>query len=185
MEGTKTIKNFLKEQYEKFNSLPSNSESDTNLKTEDEIILSEEESKLENEKLLSIIEDFSSGNELDKISSKASKISKKSNKSKSSKMSLPEKFRKKLSDPHLLEPTLKVQKLQNIKNVSSKNDRQPMKIVHKISKTCSRISLMSYFNRLGVRSSQGKIEENNLKLGWLNQLRILLNDQEKILQQER
>lgn len=148
------------------------------MKSEDDIILSEEE----NEKIISIIDGFSSGNELDKTSSKTSK---KSNKSRSSKVSLSEKMRKKLSDPYVLEPTLNVTKIESPKASRRKTDKPRMKIVHKISKTGSRISLLSYFNRLGVRSSKAKIEANNLKMGWLNQLRILLNDQEKILQQER
>lgn len=183
VKGTKAIKNYLKDQYEKFNPP---TESDTNLKSEDDIILSEEDSKFDNEKLVSVIEDSNSGNELNRIHSKASKSSKRSNKSRSSKQSFSEKMLKKLSDPHLLEPTLHVQKLEN-RNVpkNKSNQPQPMKIVHKISKTGSRISLKSYFNRIGIRSNKSKTEDNNLRMGWLNQLRILLNDQEKILQQER
>lgn len=93
-------------------------------------------------------------------------------------------MKKKISDPQFLGVTLNVHKLENYKNKDTKVG-QPLKIIHKISKTGSRISLMSYFNRLGIRTSRAKIEENNLRMGWLNQLRILLNDQEKILQQER
>lgn len=182
VEGTKAIKKYLKDQYETQNP-PSVTESDINLKSEDDIILSEEDSKFENEKLVNVIEDFSSGNELDRIHSKASKTSRKSSKSKCSEHSI-EKIKKRIADPHFLGVTLNVQKLENYKNKEKKLG-QPLKIVHKISKTGSRISLMSYFNRLGVRTSRAKIEENNLKMGWLNQLRILLNDQEKILQQER
>lgn len=160
-------------------------ESDSNLKSEDDIILSEEDSKFENEKLVNVIEDFSSGNEINRINSKTSKTSRKSHKSKSSKQPLSEKIRKKKSDPHFLGITLNVQPLENYKHRGTNLQRQPMKIVHKISKSGSKISLMSYFNRLGVRTSRTKIVENDLRMGWLNQLRILLNDQETILQQER
>lgn len=185
VEGTKAIKSYLKGQYDKCNPPHSPTNSDSNIKSEEDLTLSEEDLNCDHEKLLYVVEGYNSGNEVHKTGSKTSKSSRKSNKSSSSKQSLSATMKKQLSDPHRLVPTLNVRKLTS-QQISKRNlDQQPMRIVHKISKTPSKISLKSYFNRVSVRHSNAKIEDNNLRIGWLNQLRILLNDQEKILQQER
>lgn len=183
MEGTKAIKNYLKERYEA--SRPSNNapDNETNLNKQD-TVCSQNDLKNDSEKLISIIEDSSSGNEVNQISPK---VSRKPSKSRSIKQCSTEKMRKTLADPRKLEPTLQVQKIENHGVYKRQSEQPTMKIVHKVNKTNSKISLKSYFNRMGIRTSsnKAKVEDNNLRMGWLNQLRILLNDQEKILQQER
>lgn len=196
VEGTKAIKHYLKDQYVKLYPVPSVTESEANMKSEDDLILSDEDPKFENEKLISSVDDSSSTNDVNKmVSSNTSKSSKTSTKTKSSKSRsssskirpkqlLQENLKNRLSDPHL-DPSITIQTLENQISPTKKLDKSLLKIVHKISKSGSRISLKSYFNRIGIRNSKTKIDDKNLKMGWLNQLRILLNDQERILQQER
>jgi len=91
-----------------------------------------------------------------------------------------EYWQQKLSDLNGLNPTLQVKKIGNV-NKSGEG----MKIVHNVSKSNSKISLKSYFQKPSGKTNLERIPENVLKEGWLNKLRILLNDQERILQQER
>lgn len=103
-----------------------------------------------------------------------------------------ETVQKKVFDPRGLQPTLKVKKLSqtNVSKTPEKRETEakyndPLKIVHKISRSGNTISLSSSLDRIGIRNYFGKIAENGLKEGWLNQLRLILSDQERILQQER
>lgn len=86
-----------------------------------------------------------------------------------------------MSDLNGLNPTLKVKKIGQV----TKPGEEAMKIVHNVSKSNSKISLKSYFQKPSGKTNLERIPENILKEGWLNKLRILLNDQERILQQER
>lgn len=86
-----------------------------------------------------------------------------------------------MSDPNDLGPTLRVKKIEH----PNKKPEEPLKIIHNVSKSNSKILLKSYFNKSGIKGNLDRIPENVLKEGWLNKLRILLNDQERILQQER
>lgn len=60
---------------------------------------------------------------------------------------------------------------------------------HKVTKTCSKLSIHSHYTNKylekKVRNIEMKIDPKELKEMWLNKLRDLLTDQEKILQQER
>ncbi|KAG5894230.1 hypothetical protein JTB14_002279 [Gonioctena quinquepunctata] len=170
VEGTKAIKNYLKEQYEICNKSISNND---NTQDDDDLDLPGDE------RLLSVVETSSTEGlvncQSDPTKSLSSKIL-------SSKDSSGHKLR--LSNTYTL-PALNGKKLPST-TPPKKKQAETVKIVHRISRTNSRILLKSYFNKLGVRNSNNeKMVDKSLKEGWLNQLRILLMDQEKILQQER
>ncbi|KAF2879511.1 hypothetical protein ILUMI_26665 [Ignelater luminosus] len=61
------------------------------------------------------------------------------------------------------------------------------KKIHKITRSCSKISLRSHYqwNSLKKKPSEELIQNNQLKEIWINKLKDLLADQEKILQQEK
>ncbi|CAH0554578.1 unnamed protein product [Brassicogethes aeneus] len=82
-----------------------------------------------------------------------------------------------------LRPTLSVKKLSypKLQNKNIYND--PPKIVHKITKDPSKICLKSYYKKEDI--DEENISKHTLKDMWLEKLKILLNDQEKILQQEK
>ncbi|XP_060528602.1 leucine-rich repeat-containing protein 27-like isoform X2 [Cylas formicarius] len=169
-EGTRAVKKYLREQYDinSHKSPPNNSKS---------VSLEERE-----ERVLKVVDEFSNAS-MDKSrlsvargqsnqSRESTKFSQKKNLS---------KLAKKLSDPKLLTPTLRVKKL----DYPRRKKEEPLKIVHRINKSETKISLKSYFTKSGIRDALERIPEKTLKEGWLNKLRILLNDQERILQQER
>nr|XP_023026375.1 leucine-rich repeat-containing protein 27-like [Leptinotarsa decemlineata] len=168
VEGTKAIKNYLKEQYEKIKSSATKNDSS---KLDDELQI------LEEERVLSVV-DVSSNEDIVDSNSGAIETTDKNSKGLSMcKLSF--------CDPYHLQPTFSVKKLHHSR-VKKKNQEESLKIVHKISRTNSKIMLKSYFNKIGVRNKTSeKIVNTALKEGWLNQLRILLTDQERILQQER
>ncbi|CAH1154330.1 unnamed protein product [Phaedon cochleariae] len=162
VEGTKAIKNYLREQFEILH--PKVVPTSEKAKSEDE-----------EERVLSIVETASCDAILEKSDSS------------SSKESLPEGPEMRRSDPYYLQPPFQVKKLQHPTNVRKKKLEEPLKIVHKVSRNGSnRILLRSSFNRIrDPMRAEGKLRQKSLKEGWLNQLRILLSDQERILQQER
>lgn len=59
--------------------------------------------------------------------------------------------------------------------------------IHKITRSCSKISLRSHYqwNTIRKKPSEELVQNNELKEIWINKLKDLLADQEKILQQER
>ncbi|XP_066245069.1 leucine-rich repeat-containing protein 27-like [Euwallacea similis] len=87
----------------------------------------------------------------------------------------------KLSDLHGPMSALRVNKIE----YPGKKPEEPLKIVHNVSKSESKISLKSFFRKPGLKTNFERIPVNVLKEGWLNKLRALLNDQERILQQEK
>ncbi|KAL1498142.1 hypothetical protein ABEB36_008991 [Hypothenemus hampei] len=187
-EGTKAIKKFLKEEYEiectKKVEMRRTIEQQQEIQKE----LFETQEFLEQEKLIRVFSD---------VPSNRSKISSADNcnhgaqnlntrtidqiESNKSANQSTENFQHKLSDPYGFHSSLHVKKI----DYPNKKPEEPIKIVHSVSKGPSRISLKSYIQKSAVKNSLSKIPENILKEGWLNKLRILLNDQERILQQER
>ncbi|CAH1971095.1 unnamed protein product [Acanthoscelides obtectus] len=155
VEGTKMIKNFLKSQYE--------------LEHIQEIEADTVEDK-------DSVKSLESDNE-----KKKQKTAPKRRKGISA-SELRDKLRRKLSDPMELQPALNVRQIQDPSQLPTLKE-EPIKIVHNVKKEGSRISLKSYFHRVGEDQS-GKFDQV-VREGWLNQLRILLNDQERIIQQER
>ncbi|CAG9862901.1 unnamed protein product [Phyllotreta striolata] len=95
------------------------------------------------------------------------------------------KLKNRISDDQCINPDLEVRKL--LPPILRKKDAQePMKIIHKVTSDDNRISLKSFYTKPTPKNQ--KMHEKkyqNLKDGWLNELRILLTDQERILQQER
>uniref|UniRef100_A0AAR5PNC2 Leucine-rich repeat-containing protein 27 n=2 Tax=Dendroctonus ponderosae TaxID=77166 RepID=A0AAR5PNC2_DENPD len=183
-EGTKSIKTFLKEQYEIECAKNAENHSDASAELEKlKMQLKEKEKFMEaqEEKLLKIHEkesEIAPMKQSGKVSKdafySAHKLSKQTLKS-------AETIQNNIPDPSGLNPNLRVKKLE----YGPKKAEEPMKIIHSVSKSDSKISLKSYFQKPGARSNLERIPENVLKEGWLNKLRILLNDQERILQQER
>ncbi|ERL87111.1 leucine-rich repeat-containing protein 27 [Dendroctonus ponderosae] len=183
-EGTKSIKTFLKEQYEIECAKNAENHSDASAELEKlKMQLKEKEKYMEaqEEKLLKIHEkesEIAPMKQSGKVSKdafySAHKLSKQTLKS-------AETIQNNIPDPSGLNPNLRVKKLE----YGPKKAEEPMKIIHSVSKSDSKISLKSYFQKPGARSNLERIPENVLKEGWLNKLRILLNDQERILQQER
>ncbi|XP_050304409.1 leucine-rich repeat-containing protein 27-like isoform X2 [Anthonomus grandis grandis] len=190
-EGTKSIKRFLKEQYEL--QCAKSAQMAEKLNNEREAILREatekqKDAEMEEEKLLKIHEEgslFSTTN----CNSKASRdtLSKKVKSNGSQSKHILDQIQTKLSDPKGLSPTLRVKRIEQPSNVTKKTpEEEPLKIVHNVTKSDSKVLLKSYFNKTNVNKQElERIPENVLKDGWLNKLRILLNDQERILQQER
>ncbi|XP_066145813.1 leucine-rich repeat-containing protein 27-like isoform X1 [Euwallacea fornicatus] len=86
-----------------------------------------------------------------------------------------------LSGLHGPKPTLRVNRMK----YSSKKPKETLKIVHNVSKSESKISLKSFFQKPRLKTNFEQIPENVLKEEWLNKLKALLNDQERILQQEK
>lgn len=91
-------------------------------------------------------------------------------------------------------------KMEQDKTEESPSYTKPVKKIHKLSKCCSKVSLHSHCTSFiinkRIRSTVGKIEdksksqddridEQELKEAWMSKLKDLLNDQNKILQQER
>ncbi|KAJ8982874.1 hypothetical protein NQ317_004304 [Molorchus minor] len=159
-EGTKAIKSYLREEYERLIEL---SRKERNA---EDIVTQEEQ-------------------EIDTIE-REPKIA--------------EEVKRKLLDPHTLQPTIKIKKfptatipvrlptppsVRPCTKTTKKRLEEPLKFIHKVSRDGSKISLKSYFNRPGIRGDIDKIQNRALREGWLNQLKILLEDQERILQQER
>ncbi|KAJ8967465.1 hypothetical protein NQ314_002779 [Rhamnusium bicolor] len=162
-EGTKAIRNYLKAQYEILNPV--------------EGMEKRKEIKSDKDEKINYVEESSSSEEqIDYI--------KKEERNEIYQRIIEDLKNNKASDPDALQPTLHVKKISKA-NVDERRQQEPVKIVHKISRDGSKISLKSCFNRVGVRSNINKMPDQNLREGWLNQLRILLTDQEKILQQER
>lgn len=67
----------------------------------------------------------------------------------------------------------------------------PMKRSHKVTKCCSKITVRSNINSVrylgGLKSvkTQNDVEEAQLQQMWLKKLKDLLDEQNKILQQEK
>ncbi|KAF7271140.1 hypothetical protein GWI33_015949 [Rhynchophorus ferrugineus] len=185
-EGTKAIKKFLREQYERdFNHNQLDNQKSDNFENRD----SETLLKVHNEDS-GTIGSFDKNNNQRKSSSNTGinqKILK--TKTRSNNTRAIHKLQKKLSDPRYLQPMLRVKKLEypanNTPISSIRHTDEPLKIIHNIDKTDSKIRLKSYFNRADIAAYPDRNPGNSLKEGWLNKLRILLNDQERILQQER
>lgn len=92
-------------------------------------------------------------------------------------------------------PAIHVRSLSNIENKTSDKSKEfdgakPKKI-HKISKCCSKISLHSYYNSnkyvqaKKMRINDKRVEDQELRSAWMTKLKELLEDQNKILQQEK
>ncbi|KAJ8918552.1 hypothetical protein NQ315_013057, partial [Exocentrus adspersus] len=183
VEGTKAIKTYLKEQYEKTMQ--------TAKATEEKVKYDNSKDKREEEQEELIrVEDLSSSDDNANLKLKYSKAKKKKDAYKEIKQTI----KNKLQDPHALQPTLNVQKLSHSnvpksseKKIEERKQAEPLRITHRICRNGETISLTSCLDRVGGRSSTGKHHEveKGLREGWLNQLRILLSDQERILQQER
>uniref|UniRef100_A0A6P7FP60 Leucine-rich repeat protein soc-2 homolog n=1 Tax=Diabrotica virgifera virgifera TaxID=50390 RepID=A0A6P7FP60_DIAVI len=179
VSGTKTIINFLKAQYESDRVKKQREDDDTDKTTAtDSSIINEEEFRRD-EQLVKVTEigSYKSYNNMET----SAKPSKETNRP-SSKNSVVRTIRKKVSDGQTLNPDLKIKQLLSPEIVRCKRDTDKTKIVHKVSRTGSKLFLKSYFNK-PLCGGDGK-KFNNLKEGWLNELRILLTDQERILQQE-
>nr|CAH7768372.1 unnamed protein product [Callosobruchus chinensis] len=157
VEGTKMIKNFLKSQYDLQHAHAT-----------------EDDTGEDNESVKS----FESDNGVKKKRSSSRRRKFKG----TSASELREKLRKKLSDPMDLRPALNVKQIKDSSQLPTVKE-EPIKIVHSVKKKGSKLSLKSYFHRVGEDES-GKVDPV-VREGWLNQLRILLNDQERIIQQER
>uniref|UniRef100_A0A6P7FKP3 Leucine-rich repeat protein soc-2 homolog n=1 Tax=Diabrotica virgifera virgifera TaxID=50390 RepID=A0A6P7FKP3_DIAVI len=180
VSGTKTIINFLKAQYESDRVKKQREDDDTDKTTAtDSSIINEEEFRRD-EQLVKVTEigSYKSYNNMET----SAKPSKETNRP-SSKNSVVRTIRKKVSDGQTLNPDLKIKQLLSPEIVRCKRDTDKTKIVHKVSRTGSKLFLKSYFNK-PLCGGDGK-KFNNLKEGWLNELRILLTDQERILQQEK
>lgn len=68
------------------------------------------------------------------------------------------------------------------------NDKCRRDKVHKVTKSDSKTSVHSYFKNMSIRDrlpSQDKMDAEQVKQAWLEKLRELISDQEKILQQEK
>lgn len=174
VEGTKAIKTYLKKQYEKCLHVTNPPEDSKREKIE---------GAQEKEELI-CVQNFSTSEESISVKPKYGKIKKKREKE------IKEALNK-MCDPRGLQPTLKVKKLSHTnvskaleKKEDEKKNNEPLKIVHKISRNGDTISLVSSLDRVGIRNI-GNIADSGLKEGWLNQLRLILSDQERILQQER
>lgn len=86
-----------------------------------------------------------------------------------------------------LKPSLSVKKLiipnqYRKKPSETKKPKENMKVVHKIIRNPSKISLKSY---ISDESGNSQVSNIALKNMWLGKLKMILHDQEKILQQER
>ncbi|KAJ8935275.1 hypothetical protein NQ318_006640 [Aromia moschata] len=186
-EGTKAIRSYLKHEYERLMALSKETEK------EDEGTFEEDEH------VMSTVDIESCSETLPQEESNSTRKETK-NEINAETNEITARVKKKQSEPILLKPptqssTLHVQQLPTLASctlpapascpVSKKKNEEPLRFIHKVNRDGSRISLKSSFNRIGVRSSTNKMENKALKEGWLNQLRILLNDQERILQQER
>lgn len=194
-EGTKAIRKYLREQYdvtsannvEKFKA-----QEQERLKREKELLESQQLEEMQEEKLIKVHEKLASASSFDHIhrvskenfpSANARFASVGPKDSNSSNLRTPlDKNNSKFFDPKGLCPTLRVKKLDF---PNKKQQEEPLKIIHNLDKSDSKISIKSYFNTTGIKGNLDRIPENSLKEGWLNKLRILLNDQERILQQER
>lgn len=68
-------------------------------------------------------------------------------------------------------------------------DDQKSKKIHKVTKTCSKLSVQSNFSNKylekKVRNKEIHIKPKDLREIWLNKLRDLIADQQKIIQQEK
>ncbi|CAG9835019.1 unnamed protein product [Diabrotica balteata] len=180
VSGTKTIKNFLKAQYENEQAkkqIEDDDTDDTDKNTRSDSSITNEEEFKRNEQLIKVTE-IGSYNDTDTFV----KPSQGSNRP-SSKNSTVRTIRKKISDDQAFNPDLKIKQLLSPELVKCKRDTDKTKIIHKVSRTGSKLFLKSYFNK-PLCGGDGK-KFNNLKEGWLNELRILLTDQERILQQEK
>lgn len=178
VEGTKAIKAYLKKQFEKLAQ-------QTDARPRERQASHRNRKEEEKEELINV-KNYTSSEESVSVKPKYSKTNKESYKD------IKETIKKKMSDPRGLQPTLKVKKLsrtnipktpEKIENEGKRNE--PLKIVHKITRSGNTISLVTSLDRVGIRNDFGKIAESGLKEGWLNQLRLILSDQERILQQER
>lgn len=161
--GTKAIKNFLKEQYEI--SLARNGSDDSSISDGD---------IQETERVIKVTNRESE--ELDKQIPGPSKITSGASKH-------TEEIKKKICDGQSFNPDLKVKQLLSPDNSRHRKEPEKVKIIHKVSRTGSTLYLKSYFNKTLKDGDSKKF--NNLKEGWLNELRTLLADQERIIQQER
>lgn len=68
-------------------------------------------------------------------------------------------------------------------------DAAKSKKVHKVTKTCSKLSVQSHYSNKflekKVRNKEIRINPQDLKDMWLSKMRDLIQDQQKILQQEK
>lgn len=170
MEGTKAIKKFLKAQYDK-----SSKEEEDDLS--DRITELDENSQIEDEFEKSFLRKVDVFPETPKTKENLTICDPEETRIK--------KLKKKISDDECVNPDLEVKKL--LPRGAGKKDDHSIKITHKVSSAGNRIYLKSSFAKPSpkLNQSSGDKKFNNLKDGWLNELRLLLTDQERILQQER
>lgn len=89
-------------------------------------------------------------------------------------------------------PAINVKSLSKPESAIDENeltDELKSKKVHKVTKTCSKLSVQSHYSNKylekKVRNKEVGIHSKELKETWLNKLRDLITDQQKILQQEK
>ncbi|XP_057666150.1 leucine-rich repeat-containing protein 27-like [Diorhabda carinulata] len=162
--GTEIIKDFLREQYEI-----------THIKNESGEESSISDGDIQDTERVIRVTNIESGN-LDKHYPSSSKMYNEARKSM-------DEIKKTISDEQTYNPDLKVKQLLSPNLSKDKKDPEKVKIIHKVSRTGSTLYLKSYFNKTLKDGDSKKF--NNLKEGWLKELRNLLTDQERIIQQER
>lgn len=81
------------------------------------------------------------------------------------------------------EPELTVKRLSTSQNTNKPEEKD--NIVHKIRTGPSGTSILSYYDQLNIKNFQNNIDKQKLKEQWLKKIKVLLENQAKILQQEK
>lgn len=118
------------------------------------------------------------------VDEEPSKVEKKKSKSSTNvKTSIEDAF----SFTQITEPELTVTRLSKPHKATQNSLKTEEKdhIVHKIRTSASKMSVLSYYDKMDTKKFEKIVNQKKLRDEWLDKLRVLLANQEKIIQQEK